>query len=87
MPDDDAPLAPLLDRFARGHACFSATLRIIGPLARQVEFPVEQHMPRWRCVRQKDTDLTVLDAPCGSAVLALDTHGLRSLLEKARLVN
>jgi hypothetical protein len=59
----------------------------VDPLARQVAFPIQQHMPSRRSIRQKHADVTVLDPPGCSAVVPFDPDGLHALFEKPRLVN
>jgi hypothetical protein len=63
------------------------TLLIICPAFRKVEFSIQQGVPTCTCISQKDAYLTVFDAPCGAAVLPLNSHRLASLFKKAGFID
>src|SRR4051794_7835044 len=60
---------------------------VLGPLFRQIELAVDQRMPFAAGISEEHTDLAVLDAPRRAAVLACHAGRLRSLLQKAGLVD
>src|ERR1035437_2628474 len=69
------------------NCCLTATLWILSPLLRKVEFAVHQCRALVRAIAEKYADLAVLDAPRRAAVLALDSGRMTALLYKARLVD
>jgi hypothetical protein len=69
------------------NCCLTATLWILSPLLRKVEFAIHQCRAFGRAIAEKYADLAVLDAPRRAAVLALDTRRVQTLLQKTRLID
>src|SRR5664280_84116 len=88
-PPDHAPcelrLGGKLDSLR--NSCLTATLWILSPLLRNVEFAVHQCRALVRAIAEKYADLAVLDASGRATILALDTRRVQALLYKARLID
>ncbi|SCK32079.1 hypothetical protein YW7DRAFT_02588 [Streptomyces sp. AmelKG-E11A] len=64
-----------------------AACRVLGPGARDIQFPVDRCVPARGGVGEVDSDLTVLDASGGAGLLALNPDRGGALLEIAGLID
>src|SRR5271166_5415939 len=69
------------------NSCLTATLWILRPLLRNVEFAVHQCRTLFTPIAEKHANLAVLDAPRRAAILTLHTRRMLTLLQKTRLVD
>jgi hypothetical protein len=54
-------------------ACGSTPITILTPVQRQIEFAINQGMSFCCHIREKNSDLTILDPASGSAILQANT--------------
>ena len=69
------------------HMRFEASVWILGPALGEVQRAVQQRMTCLAGIGEEDAELTILDAPCCPAVLALHSHRLIFLFYKARFID
>ena len=65
---------------------FAATGAIIGPAGGQIQFAVDQGVATRSDPGEKDAELAVFHAACGTTVLASNTSGVLAALEETGLV-
>jgi hypothetical protein len=68
-------------------SCCGAPLRVIHPLPRQVQLPVDPGAAFRTAIAEEHADLAILDAPCRPTVLAGHPTRVRALLQEPRLVH
>src|SRR5579872_1429220 len=59
---------------------FAAALKIVCPVARQVEFPIQRDMSCWRRIGQQHANPAVFNPSSRSTVLPLDAYRLGPLV-------
>src|ERR1019366_10604146 len=64
-----------------------AAFSILGPLLRNVQFPVHQRRALIAGIAEKHANLAVLDAPSRAAILTLHSRRMLTLLQKTRLID
>src|SRR5208283_5116161 len=74
-------------RHSLRNSCLTATLWILRPLLRNVEFAVHQCRTLFTPIAEKHAHLAVLDAPSRAAILTLHTRRMLTLLQKTRLLD
>jgi hypothetical protein len=68
-------------------ACGSTPIAILTPVQGQIEFAINQGMSFGRHIREKDSDLTVLNPASGSAILQANTSRFLASLGKTRFID
>ena len=66
---------------------FFAPCLVRRPVLGQIELPVDQGMAKAAGIAGEDADLAVLDPTSRPRILAADTDGVATFLQKSRLID